>query len=74
MSLDHFDNGSAPPSRKLQFSLLELFVVMTTMTVPFALVGRFGFTGFIERAAGAFCCALPFIGYVGLYYLLRDRV
>ena len=64
-------NGLTPEKqakRPWQFHLTTLFVGMTVAAVVFALVGRFGVDGLVQRLVAALTAAALFAQLVEFYY------
>jgi Na+-translocating ferredoxin:NAD+ oxidoreductase RnfD subunit len=66
-------NGPTP-KRRFQFHLATLFVFVTVAAVAFALIGRFGFDGFVERLVGALMFASLFVPLVEFYYYRKREL
>jgi hypothetical protein len=54
-------------SRPFQFHLRSLFLCLSIACVVFALVGRFGVDGFVERLEAAFCVSMVFFPLFEFY-------
>jgi hypothetical protein len=57
--------------RPFQFHPSTLFICLTVAAVAFALIGRFGVSGFWERFSGAMTIASIFAPLVEFYYWWR---
>lgn len=58
---------------RFQFHLRSLFICLTVACVVFAIVGRFGINGFLERLEAAFMVASIFFPLVELYYWWKQN-
>ncbi len=59
--------------RRIQFHLRSLFICVSIACVVFAIVGRFGIDGFVERLELAFLVALPFLPLIEFYYWWKQN-
>jgi hypothetical protein len=68
------DNSNSNRPRRFQFHLSTLFICLTVACVTFALIGNFGFSGFVERLVGAITFASLFFPLVELYYWWKENI
>jgi hypothetical protein len=72
--MDESPHNSTPPPRPFQFHLATLFVFMTIAAVMFAIVGRVGVDGLLERVGLALTVGGIFAPLVELYYYWKREV